>query len=212
MDTRLKVLISAYACEPGKGSEPEVGWRWALEMSRFHEVTVVTRENNRPAIEAEMSRMSGPKPQFVYFDLDPLLLQMKKRFRMDRGYDVSLADGNLGPPRSVHLGAGGRRRIHSRVAIAVALSRPAVFGNRPQLRQPGSNRHAWRVAAACPAVQPHFGFHAADAGSVRGFGYRQQTNADNWIAHGEFSGSAAHRAARTAAIAFRRQFDSFEGA
>jgi glycosyltransferase involved in cell wall biosynthesis len=88
MDPRLKVLISAYACEPGKGSEPEVGWRWALEMSRFHDVTVVTRENNRPAIEAEISRMSGPKPQFVYFDLDPLLLQMKKRFRMHRGYYV----------------------------------------------------------------------------------------------------------------------------
>jgi hypothetical protein len=26
MAQRLKVLISAYACEPGKGSEPEVGW------------------------------------------------------------------------------------------------------------------------------------------------------------------------------------------
>jgi len=88
MEPRLKVLISAYACEPGKGSEPEVGWRWALEMSRFHDVTVVTRENNRPAIAAELSRMTGPKPQFVYFDLDPLLLQMKKRLRMHRGYYV----------------------------------------------------------------------------------------------------------------------------
>ena len=24
----MKILISAYACEPGKGSEPGVGWRW----------------------------------------------------------------------------------------------------------------------------------------------------------------------------------------
>jgi glycosyltransferase involved in cell wall biosynthesis len=88
MDKRFKVLISAYACEPGKGSEPEVGWQWALQMSRFHDVTILTRANNRPAIEAEISRMNGPRPQFVYIDLDPLLLQFKKLFRMHRGYYV----------------------------------------------------------------------------------------------------------------------------
>ncbi len=25
----MKVLVSAYACEPGKGSDPEVCWQWA---------------------------------------------------------------------------------------------------------------------------------------------------------------------------------------
>jgi len=33
---RLRVLISAYACEPGKGSEPGVGWNVAREMSKYH--------------------------------------------------------------------------------------------------------------------------------------------------------------------------------
>src|SRR6185295_12842005 len=27
---RLRVLLSAYACEPSKGSEPGIGWNWAL--------------------------------------------------------------------------------------------------------------------------------------------------------------------------------------
>ena len=88
MDKRLQVLISAYACEPGKGSEPEVGWQWALQMARYHDVTVLTRANNRPAIEAEISKVSGPGPQFIYFDLSPSMLRLKKCLRMHRGYYV----------------------------------------------------------------------------------------------------------------------------
>jgi glycosyltransferase involved in cell wall biosynthesis len=43
----MRVLLSAYACEPGKGSEPAIGWNWALEISRLgHECLVITRENN----------------------------------------------------------------------------------------------------------------------------------------------------------------------
>ncbi len=50
-----RILLSAYACEPGKGSEPEVGWRWAIELARLgHEVTVLTRANNRAALEAAL--------------------------------------------------------------------------------------------------------------------------------------------------------------
>jgi glycosyltransferase involved in cell wall biosynthesis len=81
---RLKVLISAYACEPGKGSEPEVGWQWALQMARFHDVTVLTRENNRPAIEDALKILSGrqPVPEFVYHDRGRLLLSLKSRFKL----------------------------------------------------------------------------------------------------------------------------------
>jgi glycosyltransferase involved in cell wall biosynthesis len=89
MDKRLKVLISAYACEPGKGSEPEVGWQWALQMARFHDVTVLTRANNQPGIEAEMSRIQDTqRPRFVYFDLDPFWLMLKDRLRATRIYYV----------------------------------------------------------------------------------------------------------------------------
>jgi glycosyltransferase involved in cell wall biosynthesis len=88
MAQQLKVLISAYACEPGKGSEPEVGWQWATQMARVHEVTVLTRLNNRPAIEAGLARLDGAKPKFVYFDLAPWQLKLKQRLRLHRGYYV----------------------------------------------------------------------------------------------------------------------------
>ncbi|MGC8876986.1 glycosyltransferase family 4 protein [Thermus sp.] len=66
---RLKVLLSAYACEPGKGSEPGVGWNLARHLAEHHEVWVLTRANNRPAIEAELARNPVPRLRFVYHDL-----------------------------------------------------------------------------------------------------------------------------------------------
>lgn len=70
---KLKLLISAYACEPGKGSEPGVGWRWALETAALgHEVWVLTRSNNEPGISREMVRIGHPANlHFIYFDLSP---------------------------------------------------------------------------------------------------------------------------------------------
>jgi glycosyltransferase involved in cell wall biosynthesis len=69
---RLKVLLSAYACEPNKGSEPGVGWRWALQMSRFHDVWVLTRANNRDSIEqVRLSPEQTRHLHWVYFDLSP---------------------------------------------------------------------------------------------------------------------------------------------
>lgn len=79
MPPRLKVLMSAYACEPDRGSEPEVGWQWALQMARFHDVTVVTRANNRSLIEPTLANHSGSKPEFIYYDLPAWLLALKRR-------------------------------------------------------------------------------------------------------------------------------------
>jgi glycosyltransferase involved in cell wall biosynthesis len=81
MSQRLKVLISAYACEPNKGSEPEVGWQWALQMARFHDVTVLTRENNRSNIESALKDLAGtqPPPKFVFHDRSAFFLDMKRR-------------------------------------------------------------------------------------------------------------------------------------
>lgn len=90
MAQRLKVLISAYACEPGKGSEPEVGWQWALQMARFHDVTVLTRANNRSAIESGLQKLEAkhPHPQFVYHDLSPAFLNLKRRLKATQIYYV----------------------------------------------------------------------------------------------------------------------------
>ncbi len=65
---RLKVLISAYACEPNRGSEPSVGWNFVTTMAQYHDITVLTRTNNKKIIEEYLNS----KPinlKFVYHDL-----------------------------------------------------------------------------------------------------------------------------------------------
>ena len=66
-----RILLSAYACEPGRGSEPALGWGWATELVRAgHQVWVLTRADNRPAIECD-ALAADPNLHFVYFDLAP---------------------------------------------------------------------------------------------------------------------------------------------
>lgn len=90
MSRRLKVLISAYACEPDKGSEPEVGWQWVLQMARFHDVTVVTRTNNQASIERRVQELQGrqPLPEFVYHDDTRFLLRLKQRLATHKMYYI----------------------------------------------------------------------------------------------------------------------------
>jgi glycosyltransferase involved in cell wall biosynthesis len=67
----LKILLSAFACEPYAGSEPAVGWNWALFLARAgHQVVVLTRSRSRPAIE-RMAKGALPDPHLrvEYFDV-----------------------------------------------------------------------------------------------------------------------------------------------
>jgi glycosyltransferase involved in cell wall biosynthesis len=66
---RLKILTSAYACEPECGSEPGIGWNIAIELARLHDVWVITRANNRQRIEAAVRDLPEPLPRFAYVDL-----------------------------------------------------------------------------------------------------------------------------------------------
>jgi glycosyltransferase involved in cell wall biosynthesis len=65
----LRILLSAYACEPGKGSEPGVGWNQVQQAARFHDVWVMTRTNNRTAIEEALATAPMPNVQWIYIDL-----------------------------------------------------------------------------------------------------------------------------------------------
>lgn len=82
-----KLFVSAYACEPGLGSEIGVGWHWVLEMSRYWELWVLTRESNRHTIEPWIAE----HPEFaqihwLYFDLPKWARFWKKGLRGVRTY------------------------------------------------------------------------------------------------------------------------------
>jgi glycosyltransferase involved in cell wall biosynthesis/thymidylate kinase len=83
---RKKVLVSAYACEPGRGSEPGVGWRMCEAISRECDAWIITRKNNRAAIEREMAKNPHPNMHFSYVDLPPWARFWKKGERGVRIY------------------------------------------------------------------------------------------------------------------------------
>jgi glycosyltransferase involved in cell wall biosynthesis len=87
---RLRLLLSAYACEPGKGSEPGIGWNWALGLARAgHDVCVLTRDNNRPAIERALGDLDPSlraRLRFEYYDMPSWASWWKRGGRGVRTY------------------------------------------------------------------------------------------------------------------------------
>lgn len=82
----MKILICAYACEPNKGSEPEVGWQMVNEIAKLlpnDTIYVVTKANNKEVIEKE-DYPSNIK--FIYYELPKWLTFWKKGGRGIRTY------------------------------------------------------------------------------------------------------------------------------
>lgn len=74
-----RVILSAYACEPNLGSEPGIGWNWAIQAARHgNEMHVVTRINNRTRIESELARHPVANLHFHYLDLPKVFRWWKK--------------------------------------------------------------------------------------------------------------------------------------
>jgi len=81
----MKILVSAYACEPYKGSEPGIGWNFVNEMSKYHEVHVITRSNNQESISKSLSERN-PNLIFHYYDLPKFFLKLKKGRKLYQPY------------------------------------------------------------------------------------------------------------------------------
>ena len=78
----MKIFIIAYACEPNKQSEPGLGWNISGEIALRHDVTVLTRANNRDKIEAYLAANPDTpqsKIRFVYYDKGGMWRWLKKR-------------------------------------------------------------------------------------------------------------------------------------
>jgi glycosyltransferase involved in cell wall biosynthesis len=66
----MRVLVFAYGCEPGQGSEPGAGWIWSRMLARLGDVWIITRESNREAIEAALpATPERERMHFEYVDL-----------------------------------------------------------------------------------------------------------------------------------------------
>lgn len=63
----LKVLINAYACSPGMGSEPGMAWNWVKNLAKFCELYIITEGEFRERIEAVVPTLEqGGNMHFYY--------------------------------------------------------------------------------------------------------------------------------------------------
>lgn len=67
---RLRILLSAYACEPDTGWGSSIDWNWAVALAQAgHEVWVLTRAGNRLAVEKALEKHPLSGLHFAYYDL-----------------------------------------------------------------------------------------------------------------------------------------------
>lgn len=124
----MKILLSAYACEPNHGSEPGVGWHWAMELAGMgHDVWVLTRKNNRSTIEAELARMpSIPNLHFIHYDLPRWARWWKKGNRGVYTYYLLWQWGAYRLAKIVHERERFDRVHH---VTFVSVRQPSFMGN-----------------------------------------------------------------------------------
>ena len=66
----MKLLLSAYACEPHRGTELGNGWNWALNTAKLgYEVWCLTTVEGRESIEKEVERLAMPNLHIVFVEL-----------------------------------------------------------------------------------------------------------------------------------------------
>lgn len=129
----MKILLSAYACDPEKGSEPGVGWNVASVLAPSHDVWILTRAENRAHIESALARKPMPSLHFVYYDL-PSWSRLWKRGPRGVAYYYLWQLGVLPIARDLHRTVGFDILHHVTLgkywapSLLAVLSAPFVWG------------------------------------------------------------------------------------
>jgi glycosyltransferase involved in cell wall biosynthesis len=85
MNKRLKILISAYACNPlapadSYPGEDIVGWNLVRELAKFYKLTAITRSYNKTNIEKVLRTDSLKNIEFHYIELSKIFKILKKNY------------------------------------------------------------------------------------------------------------------------------------
>ena len=64
----LSILINAYACSPGMGSEPGMAWNWCVNLAKYCELHIITEGEFRKKIEAELPKLPQGKNMHFYYN------------------------------------------------------------------------------------------------------------------------------------------------
>ena len=95
-----RILISAFACQPNRGSEYNINWNWAVGLAKLgYEVHCLTMGSNRPSIES----VETPKNLHFQYVTAPLGLQVMQSFlKADYMYITSSGNGCYRKGKKLH--------------------------------------------------------------------------------------------------------------
>ena len=72
----IKVLINAYACSPGMGSEPGLAWNWCINLAKYCELYIITEGEFRDKIETVLPTL--PQGKNMHFYYNPVSEEVRK--------------------------------------------------------------------------------------------------------------------------------------
>jgi glycosyltransferase involved in cell wall biosynthesis len=131
----VRILAFAYACEPDRGSEPGAGWSLARILARMGDTWVVTRSNNRAAIDAGLPGVpERDRLHFLYVDLPPHLRRWKRGRRGIHLYYLLWQLAALQAARRLHRELGFDLVWHLTLAnvwfgsVAPLVGPPVIYG------------------------------------------------------------------------------------
>lgn len=65
----MKILVNCYACSPYKGSEPGMGWKFVNELSKYHELHIITEGKFEADIRKYLSEHPEREKDFHFYFL-----------------------------------------------------------------------------------------------------------------------------------------------
>lgn len=67
----LSILVNAYACSPGMGSEPGMAWNWCINLAKYCELYIITEGEFRDKIESALPGLPQGKNMHFYYNPVP---------------------------------------------------------------------------------------------------------------------------------------------
>ena len=69
----MKILLSAYSCDPELGTEERSGWYLATNLARLgHQVWVLTHPRGEPSVRRALENIETPNLTIIFVDQPPL--------------------------------------------------------------------------------------------------------------------------------------------
>lgn len=72
----IRVLVNAYACSPGMGSEPGMAWNWCVNLAKYCELHIITEGEFRDKIELTLPTL--PQGVNMHFYYNPVTDKVRK--------------------------------------------------------------------------------------------------------------------------------------